>query len=628
MVEKIALIAVLGIGAQWLAWRLHLPAIVLMALAGLAAGPGFGLIDPARDFGELLRPMVSLAVAVILFEGGLNLNLHELKIASTPVRRLIFLGAPISWGLGTAAAHWIAGLSWPVAVLFGGVLVVTGPTVIMPLLRQAKLAPRVGAVLKWEGIVNDPIGALLAVLVFELVSAAPEGRSVVETAGQILIGSLIAVIIGILLGRAIIWLFSRGWVPEFLKAAVLLSAVIGGFTVASLVQHEGGLVTVTVFGMTLANARFASLDAMRRFKEDITVVLVSGLFIVLTASLTPAMMLALDWRALAFVLAILFVVRPATVWLSTIGAGLSWQERSMIGWIAPRGIVAVAVTGYFGPALGDLGYADADALAPLAFAIVFATVIAHGFSIGWLGRRLGLSATGRPGVLIVGGSDWSVGLAKVLEDLETPTTVADNAWSHLRGARLAGLPVFFGEILSEQAEFRLDLNRFGYVLALTDNPAYNALVCQRFGAEVGRHRVFQLGLRDDDDRGSRGFAFTIGGQTLFQTDVDFYELLAHRNSGWTFTKTRLTDEYDLDSYRSRPAGGDDDGGDRPAQRRVRVQRPPRPAIGEAGRRGHQLRPPRGPLESAGIAVALDLAYIRTGQPSERSARCFSHSFSS
>lgn len=555
LVAKIALIAGLGIGAQWLAWRLHLPAIVLMALAGLVAGPGFGLIDPAGDFGDLLRPMVSLAVAIILFEGGLNLSLHELKIASTPVRRLILLGVPIGWGLGTLAAHGIAGLSWPVAVLFGGILVVTGPTVIMPLLRQAKLVPRVGAILKWEGIVNDPIGALLAVLVFEYVSTAPEARSVPETAGQILAGSLIAVVIGILLGRAIIWLFSRGWVPEFLKAAVLLSAVIGGFTVANLVQHEGGLVTVTVFGMTLANARLASLEAMRRFKEDVTIVLVSGLFIVLTATLTPETLLHLDWHAAAFVLAVLFIVRPATVWLSTIGAGLTWQERLMIGWIAPRGIVAVAVTGYFGPALVDLGYADADALVPLAFAIVFATVIAHGFSIGWLGRRLGLSATGRPGVLIVGGSRWSVGLAKVLEDLKTPTTVADSAWSHLREARLAGLPVFFGEILSEQAEFRLDLNRFGYVLALTDNSAYNALVCQSFGPEVGRQRVFQLGVRDDDNGNSRGFAFSIGGENLFHKDVDFYELLIRSNTGWNFTKTRLTEEYDLDRYRAdRPEG--------------------------------------------------------------------------
>jgi hypothetical protein len=338
---------------------------------------------------------------------------------------------------------------------------------------------------------------------------------------------------------------------------VILCFVLACFEGANLLQHETGLVAVTALGVTMANARIASIEEMRRFKENITLILVSALFVVLTASLQPEIIAAFDWPLIAFVSAVLLLLRPATIWISTIGSGLTWQERALVGWIAPRGIVAVAVTGFFGPALVDLGYEDADLLVPLAFAIVFATVIAHGFSIGWLGRRLGLSATGKPGVLLVGASPWSIGLASALKGLEVPVTVVDTNWHHLREARLAGLPVYYGQILAEAAEYRIDLNRFGYLLALSDNNAYNALVCTQLAPEIDRHRVYQLHPQEGDEDDPRNLPHTMRGRTLLRSGAGYDDLTERLDNGWIFQKTRLTDEYDLDRYLAdRPEGAE------------------------------------------------------------------------
>ena len=555
LVIKVALIFVLGLGSQWLAWRLQLPAIVLLALAGVMAGPVLGILNPVEDFGPLLQPGVAIAVAIILFEGGLTLHFRELRSVSTAVHRLVFVGAPIGWILGSFAAHYAAGLSWPVAILFAGILVVTGPTVILPLLRQARLASRPAAVLKWEGIINDPVGALLAVLAFEVVSVIYGGDTLLTASATMIAGLALATILGLGLGRLIASAFYRGLVPEYLKAPTILCAVLACFECANLVQKETGLLAVTVLGITLANSQVASIDEVRRFKENLTILLVSAVFVVLSASLPRDVILSADWRMAVFVGAILFIVRPLTIWLSTIGTGMSWQERTLIGWIAPRGIVAVAIAGIFGPALVDMGFEDGAMLVPLTFAIVFATVIAHGFSIGWLSRRLGLSATGKPGVLLVGASPWSTGLATALKDLEIPATVVDSNWHRLREARLAGLPTYYGQVLSEAAEFHLEMNNFGYVLALTENESYNALVCSQLAPEIGRHRVYQIGLGADDDEDHKDLAHTIRGRTLLRSGTGYHELVQLRRSGWVFQKTRLTGEYDFVRYiADRPDG--------------------------------------------------------------------------
>ncbi|MBK8174072.1 MAG: sodium:proton antiporter [Rhodospirillales bacterium] len=548
LIFEVTAIGVLGMMAQWIAWRTRLPAIVLLSVAGILVGPVFGLLDPEADFGKALRPMIAIAVAIILFEGGLNLNFRELRETSIAVRRLIIAAVPIGWVLGTLAAHFVAGLSWPIAALFGGLLVVTGPTVILPLLRQARLAARPASVLKWEGIVNDPIGAMLAVLVFEFLLVRGTEDGVIRV-GWLLAASAVGAALGFALGRAAVFIFAKGLVPEHLKTPALLVLVLAGYESANLLQAESGLFTVTVLGVTIANTRFANFEEIRRFKESLSIILVSAVFVLLTASLDRMTLVSMaDWRSLAFVFAMLFVVRPATVWLSTIGSGLTWRERALVGWIAPRGVVAVAVSGFFAGPLIARGYPDAAKLVPLTFLIVFATVVAHGFSIRFLAQRLGLSATTRPGVLIVGGSPWSTALAVTLTDQSVPVMIVDTNWRRLRPARLANMPVHFGEILSEAASYHVELDRFSYLLAVTDNDAYNAFACIHLSPHFGKENVLQLGTREDDEHEMHGYAVSTRGRTLLGSGAGWDDLNQRCAAGWVFQKTKLTETYGWERY--------------------------------------------------------------------------------
>lgn len=541
-----ALIGVLGIGSQWLAWRLQMPAIVLMLAAGLLAGPATGLINPEVDFGALFRPIVSVAVAVILFEGGLTLNFKSLRDAGKAVRQLVFIGAPLGWLLSALAVHYAAGLSWASSAVFGGILIVTGPTVITPLLRQARLSPRPSSILKWEAIVNDPVGALAAVLAFEIILVLSGAESFGAAAGHLVFGVTVAVIVGLVAGWALARAFKGGMVPEYMKVPVLFGLVLLVYASTDHVLHESGLLAVTVMGIYLANAHLPSLDELRRFKEHVTVILVSGVFILLAASLEVDMIRQLDWRALAFVAMIIFVARPVTVLISLIGTGLTWQEKTIIAWIGPRGVVAVAVSGLFGARLVELGIEDGALLAPLAFVLVTATVVLHGFSMKPLAEKLGLTSTEPPGVLIAGASDWSAGLADELKKAGFPVLVADRNWFRLRPVRLASVPFFQGEILSEAAEHSIDMNRYGTLIAATDNDAYNALVCTDFAPEFGRNNVFQIG-RHEAMEGERDLPVTLGGRT-FGAGHSYEGFAAKRREDWVFSRTGLSDEYDFEQY--------------------------------------------------------------------------------
>jgi NhaP-type Na+/H+ or K+/H+ antiporter len=573
LIFSVALIGALGLGAQWVAWRLQAPAIVLMALAGLAVGPFWAvtlgnpdsflylgrpgaLLNPTLEFGDLLRPIVSLAVAVILFEGGLVLKFEHLRDAGAAVRRMVFVGGPLAWLLGSLAAHYAGGLDWASSIVFAGVMVVTGPTVIMPLLRQSKLGGRTGAALRWEGIVNDPVGALFAVAAYEVVRVASAGDSTVMVALWVFAAAIMGVALGVGFGWGIARSFRAGWTPEYLKAPIIFASIILCYAIAEMIEKEIGLVAVTAYGMYLANSKLAGLAELRKFKEDIAVLLVSGVFIILTANLTPQIIeQALHWQTLAFLATMLFVVRPLSIWISTYGT-LTRNEAILLGWIAPRGIVAVAVSSLFGSLLVDLSRNSsfelygADQITPLAFAMVFTTVVLHGFTIGPLSRFLGLARREKPGVLMVGATPWSVALARTLKDSGVDSIIADTNWRRLRPAREAGLETFFGEVLSEDAEVRLDHTRFETALALSANEPYNALVSGHFAPELGRHKVFQLSTQDSEDEDPRSLGAASRGRTLIRRGRGYDQLIRDHYRGWSFAKTQLTEKYGLSEFRA------------------------------------------------------------------------------
>ena len=569
---KLALIGVLGIGAQWIAWRKQLPAIVLMAIAGLIFGPlvawvlGFDLpgalagplemvrLDPEADLGDLYRPVIGLAVAIILFEGGLTLRFRDLEAfegTGHAVTRMVLVAGPLAWVMGTLAAHLIVGLRLDLAAMVGGLFVVTGPTVIMPLLRQAHLKHRPANILKWEGIVNDPVGALFAVIAFKYVAYSTEpGATLLGVFGTLLFAAVFGTLLGIASGYALAWAFKRGVVPEYLKPPVVIVWVLMIYVVANMIGEETGLLAVTAMGLTMANSGFAGVVELRRFKETVAILLVSGVFVILTATLTPTVLAAMigDWRVWAFVLAMMVLVRPIAVTASTLFTGITLKEALLVSWVAPRGVVAVAVAGLFAVEMQALGRADGAIFVPLAFALVFATVLSAGFTIKPVSRALGLShGDGGEGVLVVGSTPWSRGLARGLQEMGVGVMVADTNWHALREARREGFETFHGEVLSEYAEYNLDHSLFNHVIAATRNDAYNSLVCIEFAPELGQHRVYQVPLDADGDAsatigvGSRGQVLGTRGRDLDALETDL-------RAGWRFRVTKLSEAYDLDAY--------------------------------------------------------------------------------
>ncbi|MFC4402802.1 cation:proton antiporter [Gracilibacillus xinjiangensis] len=543
------IIGILGIGSQWIAWKFQLPAIVVMSIAGLLAGPILGIINPEQAFGDLYRPFISIAVAIILFEGSLNLNFKEVKGLGKPVFRIVTWGAFLAWILGSLTAHYVAGLSWAVAFVIGGIFIVTGPTVILPLLRQSKLKPVPAKILKWEGIIVDPFGALLAVFAFEIIMFLSADSRDASALLLFLLASLFAVVLGYIFGKVIGWAFETGHIPEFLKSPAMFGAVITCFTIADEVKHETGLLAVTAMGMTLANMGISSIKDMRHFKENISILLISTVFILLTSSLTvDTLMDVFRPEIIGYVLLMLFVVRPVSIFLSTIKSGLSLQEKTLVGWIAPRGIVALTVASYFANVLEDEGFEGASLVTSLTFALVFSTVCVHGFSIGWIAKKLNLSSQGKPGAIIVGSNRFSVALAKVMEELKIPVIVVDSSWDRLHRARRAGINHTHGEVLSEQMEYTIDFTPYDYLISATEYDSYNALVCSTCIPGFGRKNVFRLPRQTRSGDHLENIDNTIGGKELFTPPEGIEELKYKLKAGYVLRKTSITEQYTCEEY--------------------------------------------------------------------------------
>lgn len=540
ILAQISWIAFFSILGQWMGWKFKTPAIVFLLTGGFLAGPVLGLVHPESLLGDLLNPVVSLAVGIILFEGALNLDFKEIKEARFAVKRVIMVGAPVAWALTSAALYYVAGLSFPVSLTFGALLIVTGPTVIMPLLKNAHLKERPASILKWEGIINDPIGAVLAILCYEYFRIQAAGDPVMSgfVTGTILSIILIA-FFSILIAYVVSKLFDKDAIPEYLKPAFLLSTVLIFFVMCNTIEHDFGLIGVTIMGVAMANMGVKAIEELKKFKETISIMLVSGVFIILTANIDPHILFSIDWRGVLFIALLLFVIRPVTLLASSLGSKMTWQEVVLTGWIAPRGIVCAAVAGVLGPYLVDIGYEDGEQLLALAFAIVLCTVFAHGLTAKPLGKKLDLAYTDKDGLIIVGASDWAVQFAQILQSRNVDVMIADKNWHALKTARLSDVPIYYGEILSEETEYHVEVARFNAIAALTNNPAYNALICNTFIHEYGRDKVYQFLPHEEDEHERRQISETIRGRTFGPADVDFWDIAADFRKGWRFRATKL-----------------------------------------------------------------------------------------
>ena len=540
----IATIITLGIAAEWIAWRAGLPSILVLLLFGLVAGPFTGLLNPDAVFGDLLFPVVSVSVAIILFEGGTSLRLQELRQVGRVVTSLVTLGALVTWALATAAAHLVLGIALEPALLLGAILVVTGPTVIVPLLRQMRPSPQVGNTLKWEGILIDPVGAVLAVLVFEILLAG--GFEVAWSVGSL--GLLKTVMIGVLFAAAgaglMIWVLDRRWVPEFLQSPLSLTLVVAAFAVSNSLQPESGLLTVTLMGMVMANQKSVNVRHIIEFKENLRVLLISSLFIILAARLDMADLRAVGLREVAFVGLLILIIRPVAVGLSTLGSDLSWRERVVLGWVAPRGIVAAAVSSLFALELAEHGYAGAGQLASVTFLVIIATVLVYGFTSAPLARRLGVAQPASQGVLFVGAHPWAREIALGLQELGLQVRLADTNRHNIMQARMAGLPYYYGSSLTEAALDRIDLAGIGSLLALTANDEVNSLTGLNFSEVLGADSVYQLPPEDFETASHETLVGRhLRGRFLFQADAGYWQLTARFDAGADVKTTKLTEAF-------------------------------------------------------------------------------------
>lgn len=535
---SIVVIIVLGIFSQWLAWKIQWPSIVIMSISGLLIGPIFGLINPEAALGDLYSPLISLAVAIILFEASSSLDVREIKGISKSVFRVVTLGAFIAWIGGSLAAHFVAGLNLEISFIIGGLFIVTGPTVIIPMLRQAKLKPRTAAVLKWEGIIIDPVGPLLALFAYQVIKVITNVSVHIDYLFSFFLSAVIAAFVGFAIGLIISIMISKGLVPEYLKSPLILSFVLLCFGLGEVVMNETGMLAVTVMGLTLARTKkyVSSIASVGHFVENVSVMLTSTVFILLTSSLPREIIgQVLTWPIIIFVLVMLFLVRPLSIWISTIGTELTIAEKTLISWIAPRGIVALTVSGYFAAILLDDGYQDAGILTALTFALVFLTVCAHGFTLGPLAGKLGLASTEPPGILIVGGSNFSTGFAEHCTQMGIPVLLVDHSYHNLKQAKERDIPTYYGEILSEHTQFEVDLTPYESLLTMTDEAAYNALVCQSYVPEFGYHHTFSLPVNSRKDVNKPEIPSSMKTNLLF--GEVYQELNEKIQEGYTFKTT-------------------------------------------------------------------------------------------
>ena len=552
-------LVVLGIGAQWLAWRVKIPAILFLLLIGLIVGPVLGWLHPDQLFGELLFPLVSLAVAVILFEGSLTLRFKELSGVGLAVWLLVSIGAALTWAVATAAGHYFVGLNPWIAALFGTLVVVTGPTVIVPLLRIVRPSTKVATILRWEGIIIDPIGAVLAVLIFELM-LTQQGASHAD-GGLIAVGGAFAklisagLVLGLMGGYLLGLVLRRHWLPEYLINVVVLASVLTVFTAANLIAEESGLLAVTAMGILLANMRNVPLVDVLHFKESLTILFISGLFILLAARIEPAMFSAVGFGALLVWLTIQFVAQPLKVWVCTIGAGMSWQEKLLTAWIGPRGIVAAAISGLFALKLDQQGIAGGEVLVPLTFTVIVGTVVLASLTARPLARALGVAQPEDKGVLMVGINAFSRALAQALKKQGYRIILADSSYSDIRAARMEGLETFYGNPVSEAADRRLDLIGIGRLFALSALPEINNLAAIRYRHEFGAGNVFVLKTQQETEGSAQQrLSGTFEGRRLFDADTSLQKLLQQMHDGAEIATTRLTDAFPWEKYQQTYAG--------------------------------------------------------------------------
>ncbi|MFT4713998.1 MAG: CPA1 family monovalent cation:H+ antiporter [Candidatus Azotimanducaceae bacterium] len=553
-----ALISLLVIVAQISAWQLRLPAILFLLIAGLLVGPVAGILSPDDLFGDLLFPLVSLAVAVILFEGSMTLKFSELQGIGSSVRNLVTIGALVTWVITSITVHYFIGFDLKLAFLFGAVVVVTGPTVIVPMLRTVRPNLKVANVLRWEGIIIDPLGALLAVLMFSFYISTTGSSALSSMATIFAVMLLVGLVLGLGAGFGLGQLLKRDWIPEHLHSVVTLLLVFLVFVAADSIQHESGLLAVTIFGVAMANQKDVEIEDILGFKETLSILLISGLFVLLAARVDFDTLTSVGYGALVLLFIIMFVARPAAVMLSTLGSSLTMQERLLISWIGPRGIVCAAVAALFALRLEELGIPEAKLFVPLAFLIIIGTVVVQSITAKPVANLLGVRDPAPSGVLFIGAGIVPQTLAAVLEEADLSVTLVDSNYDNVRTARMKGFTTYYGNPASEHADTHLELAGLGKLMAMSGRSDFDVLMGVNFKSVFGAKSIYELPTNAEGVTDKHLISHRFRGQRLFQDDVTYNKIAGWIAKGAEIKSTLLTDEFGLAEYEQRYQASDED----------------------------------------------------------------------
>ena len=515
---ELAGVLILGVLSQYFAWKFKIPAILPLILTGLIVGPisaeylssdGTKWIEPIWNGTEGLLPeqilfhFISLSIGLILFEGGLTLKFSELKKMGPVIAKLITLGA-ITTFIGVAIpTHYILGISWEISFLFSALVIVTGPTVISPILRNIPLKKNVSTLLKWESILIDPIGALVAVLVFEFINAGEDKSYSLITFYEFSKFLFLGILIGYVSAKLIGFSIKRNLIPNFLINVLVMGSVLTVFVFSEVFAHESGLLSVVVMGIFLGNSDLPQFDDLMKFKESISVLLISILFILLASNIQLSdIKLIFNWQSLLVFSILILVIRPLGVFISTMNSSLSYQEKIFISWIGPRGIVAAGIASLFGIKLVSDGMENAEFLSPMVFMVVFGTVFLNSLSARTLSKILGVFLKNSEDILIIGVSKFSRQIALYFEKIGKKVVLSDSNKSKVSEAKRNGLNAINSDIYSNELINDLELSEVGYLFALTGNQEIDKYAVRKFKSQFGENGAFRL-YRADEVKSSK-----------------------------------------------------------------------------------------------------------------------------
>lgn len=508
---QLAVIVGLGVGCQWIGARIGVPSILLLLAGGILVGPVSDVVEPDALFGPLLFPGISLGVGILLFEGGLALRRDEVGAVSHPLARLVTIGAVVTWLIGAATTALLFDVTSEEALLTGAILVVSGPTVVLPLLRIINARPASASLLRWEGIVIDPIGAILAVVVLEAALGADDAASIT---GRILATLGGGAAVGFVTSLLLIEALARHWIPDRLQTTTTLGAVMAAFTAAEQIQVEAGLTATTVMGIMLANQRRAPAAHIKEFGEDLGVIVLGSLFIVLGARVDLDD-LAEHLAPSLIILAVLVVIaRPLAVLLSTWGTNVPAADRRFAAAMAPRGIVAAAVGSLFALELEEHG-TEFPELVPIVFTVIVGSVIFYGLTGRLFARAFRVARAQAKGVVLVGGSPWVIDIADKLTEIEVPCLVVTSEEEAIVDAATRGVLIYTGKVDSEELITAAEGVGASVAIALASSDELNALAVRRLSEVVGRSGVFRLRTGDGDHGDEGGAASDIATQPAF-----------------------------------------------------------------------------------------------------------------